>query len=223
LVGTGWSQIGLWFAVATSGVYHGVSPAMGWPLAVSSGLMERRTSALFAALGYLSAGHVLAMFVVIAPFAMLAVLLEWQREIQIGASVLVIGFGAFQLIKRRHPRVLARIPPSRLALWSFVVAIAHGAGLMLVPIYLGLCRSFDMDWAHRAAAALMGVNLGMAVVVAVVHAAAIIVAGGLLAWLVYRHLGLRFVARSWFNLDAIWASSLMLVGTLSLAINAITR
>jgi hypothetical protein len=220
LTGSGWSQIGLWFAVATSGVYHGVNPAMGWPLAVSSALMERRTRALFAALGYLSAGHVLAMFVVIAPFAMLAALLEWQREIQIGASVLVICFGAFQLIRRRHPRMLARIPPSRLALWSFVVAIAHGAGLMLLPIYLGLCRSFDMDQGHRAAAALMSANLGMAVIVSTVHAAALIVAGGLLAWLVYRYLGLRFVARSWFNLDAIWASSLMLVGTVSLAINA---
>jgi hypothetical protein len=221
LIGSGWSQIGLWFAVATSGLYHGVNPAMGWPLAVSSGLMERRTGALFAALGYLSAGHVLAMFVVIVPFAMLAVLVEWQREIQIGASVLVIGFGTFQLIRRWHPRMLVRIPPSRLALWSFVVAIAHGAGLMLVPIYLGLCRSFDMDRGHRVAAALMSANLGMAVIVSTVHTVAIIAAGGLLAWLVYRHLGLRFLARSWFNLDAIWGSSLMLVGVLSLAINAI--
>jgi hypothetical protein len=220
VVGSGWSQIGLWFVVAASGIYHGINPAMGWPLAVSSGLMERRTRALFAALGYLSAGHVLAMFVVIAPFAMLAVLLEWQRAIQIGAGGLVICFGAFQLVRRRHPRMLTRVPPARLALWSFVVAIAHGAGLMLVPIYLGLCRSADMDGGHRAAAALMSVNLSMAMVVSAVHAAAIVVTGGLLAWLVYRYLGLRFVARSWINLDVIWASSLMLVGTLSLAINA---
>jgi hypothetical protein len=221
LVGGGWSQIGLWFAVATSGLYHGVNPAMGWPLAVSSGLMDRRTGALFAALGYLSAGHAVAMFVVILPFAMLAVLLEWQQEIQIGAGVLIVCFGAFQLIRRRHPRMLVRIPPSRLALWSFAVAIAHGAGLMLVPIYLGLCRSFDMDPGHRAAGALMSANLSMAVVVSIVHTAAMLVAGGLLAWLVYRYLGLRFVAQSWFNLDAIWALSLMLVGSISLAINAI--
>lgn len=219
MIGSGWSQIGLWFAVATSGVYHGVNPAMGWPLAVASGLMRRRARALFAALGYLSAGHVLAMFVVIVPFAVLAVLVEWQQEIQIGAGVLVFCFGASQLVRRRHPRMLARIPPSRLALWSFVVAIAHGAGLMLVPIYLGLCQSLDMDRGHRAVAAIMSANLSMAMVVSAVHAATILVTGGLLAWLVYRYLGLRFVARSWFNLDVIWASSLMLVGTLSLAIN----
>lgn len=220
MIGGDWSQIGLWFAVATSGVYHGVNPAMGWPLAVSSGLMERRTGALFATLGYLSAGHVLAMFAVILPFAMLAVLLQWQQEIQIGASVLVICFGALQLIKRKHPRMLARIPPSRLALWSFVIAIAHGAGLMLVPIYLGLCRSLDMDQGHRAELAVMSANLSMAVIVSAVHAAAIVVAGGMLAWLVYRYLGLGFVARSWFDLDVIWASSLVLVGIVSLAINA---
>jgi len=219
LISSGWSQTGLWLAVATSGLYHGANPAMGWPLAVSNGLMERRTRALFAALGYLSAGHVLAMFVVIVPFAILSVLLEWRPAIQVGASLLVIFFGAFQLIRRRHPRMLVRIPPSRLALWSFAVAIAHGAGLMLIPVYLGLCRSFDMDRGHRAAAELMRADLGMAMAVSAVHAVALIIGGGCLAWLVYRHFGLRFVARSWVNLDAVWASTLMIVGALSLAIN----
>jgi hypothetical protein len=216
----GWTQTGLWLAVVASGLYHGVNPAMGWPLAVSSGLMERSARALLAALFNLAAGHVLAMFVVMVPFAMLAILVAWQHEIQIGASVLVIGFGAFLLIWRRHPRVLARIPPSRLALWSFLVAIAHGAGLMLIPIYLGLCRSFDMDQGHQAARALIDANLGMVLLVSGVHATAMFVAGGLLAWLVYRYLGLKFVSRSWFNLDTIWASSLILVGTISLVFNA---
>ena len=220
MIGSGWPQTGLWLAVAASGLYHGLNPAMGWPLAVSSGLMEKRARALFSALLYLAAGHVLAMFVVIVPFAMLAMLLTWQREIQIGASVLVIGFGVCLLIWRRHPRVLARIPPSRLALWSFAVAIAHGAGLMLVPIYLGLCRSYDMDRGHQAARTLIDANLGMALLVSSVHATAMIAVGGLLAWLVYRYLGLKFVSRSWFNLDAVWASSLILVGTLSLVFNA---
>jgi hypothetical protein len=221
LVDSVWPQVGLWFAIVTSGLYHGVNPAMGWPLAVSNGLMERRSRALFAALGYLLAGHVLAMFVVMAPFGMLTALLVWRREIQIGASMILLGFGAVQLKRRRHHRMLARIPPSRLALWSFTVAIAHGAGLMLVPIYLGICQSFDEDQVHRDAEALIRANLGMAVLVSGVHAAALIVASGLLAWLVYRYLGLQFVARSWFNLDAIWASSLMLVGALSLAINTV--
>ncbi|MEM5459116.1 hypothetical protein VSR69_30345 [Paraburkholderia phytofirmans] len=220
MIGGGWSQTGLWLAILASGLYHGINPAMGWPLAVSSGLMERRARALFSALVYLAVGHVLAVLLVMLPFAMLTILLAWQREIQIGASVLVIGFGVVLLIRRRHPRVLVRIPPSRLALWSFAVAIAHGAGLMLVPIYLGLCSAYDMDRGHRAAQTLIEANLGMALLVSGVHACAMMIAGGLLAWLVYRYLGLKFVSRSWFNLDAVWALSLVLVGALSLALNA---
>jgi hypothetical protein len=99
------------------------------------------------------------------------------------------------------------------------VAVAHGAGLMLVPIYLGLCRAADLDKGHEAAGALINANLGMAVLVSVVHSVAMIVAGGFLAWLIYRYLGLKFVSRSWFNLDVTWAFSLVLVGALSLVIS----
>jgi hypothetical protein len=124
---------------------------MGWPLAVSAGLMERSSRALVAALWPLTGGHLLAMLVVILPFSLLVALVQWQRQIQIGASLLVIGFGIFRFVNRRHPRMLARIRPTQLGLWSFAVAIAHGAGLMLVPIYLGLCRTADLDRAHAAA------------------------------------------------------------------------
>jgi hypothetical protein len=191
---------------------------MGWPLVVSAGLMERSSRAFVAALWPLSIGHLMAMLVVILPFSLLVALVQWQPHIQIGASLLVIAFGIFLFINRRHPRALARIPPARLALWSFAVAIAHGAGLMLVPIYLGLCRAADLDRAHGAANELIKANLQMAVLVSAVHSLAMIASGGFLAWLVYRHLGLKFVSRSWFNLDATWALSLMLVGALSLSI-----
>jgi hypothetical protein len=202
-----------------SGLYHGVNPGMGWPLAVSAGLMERSSRAFFAALGSLWAGHLLAMLLVILPFALLVTLLEWQRQLQSGASVLLIGFGVYRLLDRRHPRALARIRPTQLALWSFAVAIAPGAGLMLVPIYLGLCQISDFDKGHAAAATLINANLGMAVLVSVAHSAAMIAAGGGVAWLVYRHVGLKFVARSWFNLDTAWAVSLILVGAVALAIS----
>jgi len=191
---------------------------MGWPLAVSAGLMERSSRALTAALWPLSIGHLLAMLLVLLPFGLLVTLVEWQRQIQIGASLLVIGFGLFRLVNRRHPRALARIRPTQLGLWSFAVAIAHGAGLMLVPIYLGLCRASDPNKGHDAAGALINANLGMAILVSVVHTLAMIAAGGFSAWLVYRYLGLKFVSRSWFNLDATWAVSLILIGALSLAI-----
>ena len=219
LSGADWTPAGLWLAVVASGLFHGVNPGMGWPLAVSAGLMERSSRALVAALGPLTAGHLLAMLLVILPFALLITVVEWQRQIQIGAGLLVIGFGVFRLLHRRHPRALTRIRPTQLGLWSFAVAIAHGAALMLVPIYLGLCQASDLDKTHEAAGALINANLGMAALVSAVHSAAMLVAGGLSAWLAYRYLGLKIVSRSWFNLDTIWAASLILVGTVALAVN----
>jgi hypothetical protein len=223
LTETDWTAAGLWLAVVASGLYHGINPGMGWPLAVSAGLMERSLRALVLALWPLTAGHLLAMLVVILPFALLIALVEWQQQIQIGASLLLIGFGVFRFLNRRHARAIARIRPTQLGLWSFAVAIAHGGGLMLVPIYLGLCRSADLGKGQEAAGALMNANLSMAVLVSVVHSAAMIAAGGFLAFLVYRYLGLKFLSRSWFNLDATWAFSLVLVGALSLAINLASR
>jgi hypothetical protein len=191
---------------------------MGWPLAVAAGLMEGSSRALAAALWPLAAGHLLAMLAVMLPFSLLFALLDWERQIQISASLLVIGFGIFRLVNRRHPRALARIRPTQLGLWSFAAAIAHGAGLMILPIYLGLCQMGGIDRGHEAAGALVNTDLGMAILVSIVHTGAMIVSGGALAWLVYRYLGLKFVSRSWFNLDATWALSLILVGGLSLAI-----
>jgi hypothetical protein len=219
LSGADWTPAWLWLAVVASGLYHGLNPGMGWPLAVSAGLMERSPRALLAALGPLAAGHLLAMLLLLLPFAVLVALVEWQRQVQVGASLVVIAFGIFRLVDRRHPRALARIRPTQLGLWSFAVAIAHGAGLMLVPIYLGICREADLDRGHEAAGALINANLGVAVLVSVVHATAMIVAGGCVAWLVYRYLGLKFLSRSWFNLDATWAVSLILVGMIALVLS----
>lgn len=199
-----------------SGAYHGVNPGMGWPLAVSAGLMERSSRALWAALGALALGHLLSMLAAVLPFALLAALLDWQRQIQVAASLLLIGFGAFLLLRARHPRALARIPPSQLMLWSFAVALAHGAGLMLVPIYLGLCRSSDMDSGHRAAGVLINSGFDVALLVCLLHTLVLFVAAGVSGWLVYRYLGLKFISRSWFNLDIIWAMSLVAIGVLSL-------
>ena len=218
LSGVDWAPAWLWLAVVVSGLYHGVNPGMGWPLAVSAGLMEKSSRALLAALWPLAAGHLLAMLLVLLPFALLIALVEWRHQIQLGASLLVIGFGIFRLVDRRHPRALARIRPTQLALWSFAVAVAHGAGLMLVPIYLGLCRASGSDKGHEAAETLMNANLAMAALVSVVHAIAMVAAGGCSAWLVYRYLGLKFLSRSWFNLDTAWASSLILVGAIALVL-----
>ncbi len=213
------TNAGLWLAVIVSGLYHGVNPGMGWPLAVSAGLMQRSPSALGAALWALAIGHLVAMLLVLLPFSLLAALLEWRWQIQVGAAMLVIGFGILRLIKPRHPRGLVRIRPTQLGLWSFAIAMAHGAALMLVPIYLGLCQSPSSTSNNVWLTSLLKYDLNLAVLVAVIHSIAMIAAGGSLAWLVYRCLDLKFLSRSWFNLDAAWAISLVLTGAAALTVS----
>jgi len=199
------------------GVYHGLNPGMGWPLAVSSALMERRATALPQALAALATGHFLSMTAILLPFSLMVALVDWQREIRILAALIVIAMGVYLLVNRRHPRILSRVPPSKLALWSFLAALAHGAGLMLVPMYLGLCAADGLDAGHAAATALMAANLGTALAVASVHTLAMVLAGGALALLVYLWLGVRVVSKTWFNLDLVWAVSLVAVGGIGLA------
>ncbi len=210
------STAGLWLAVVLSGAYHGLNPGMGWPLAVSSALMEQRPSALWRALTALAGGHFVAMLAVLLPFAMMAVLVEYQREIRIGAALIVITMGVYIAITRRHPRMLSRVPPSKLALWSFLVALAHGAALMLVPIYLGLCGSDELETGQIAVSQIMASNGLLVLTVAALHTAAMILGGGILAFAVYRWLGLQFLSRSWFNLELVWALSLIAVGVIGL-------
>jgi 56kDa selenium binding protein (SBP56) len=122
--------------------------------------------------------------------------------------------------KRRHPRALTRIPPSKLALWSFAVAIAHGAGLMLVPIYLGLCMTGGpSDPGHEAAIVLASNNLAVALAVSAVHTTAMIVVGGIMAWAVYRYFGPQLLSKLWINSDGFWALSLIAVGATAFLAN----
>ncbi|WP_439155762.1 hypothetical protein [Yoonia sp.] len=206
------SETALWGAVIFSGLYHGINPGMGWPLAVSAALMERKHTALPKALAMLAIGHFAAMIGILLPFSMMVVLVTWEVEIRIAAGALVIAMGIYLLINRRHPKILARVHPARLALWSFLAATAHGAGLMLVPIYLGLCAIGADQSGHLAAQSLMGNNVVTAFTVAAVHTMSMTLAGGAVAVVIYFWLGLKFLSRTWFNLDVVWAVSLVLVG-----------
>jgi hypothetical protein len=202
--------------VIASGLYHGLNPAMGWPLAVAAGMLERNPRSLASAMGSLSLGHLAAMLALLLPFAMLVAIAQWQQPIRIVAACAVVAFGITRLLRWRHPRALARIRPTQLALWSFAVAVAHGAGLMLVPIFLGMCRPAAADSRHRALDALMQSNLGVALSVAAAHSVAMVAAGGACAWLTYRYLGLGALRKAWWNTEGAWAGSLIAIGGLSL-------
>ena len=210
----------LWAGVVLMGIFHGLNPAMGWPLAVANGLSEKRDAAVFSTWVPLGTGHLAAMALVLVPFALLAWMLHWGREIRIGAGALVLLFGVSQLFLRHHPRWLARIRPTQLALWSFVMATAHGAALMLLPILMGLCEApatvavgapasaFD----HEVVMGLMRSSVGTAVTVSLLHTAAMIGSGLAVAWVVYRYLGLRALRAAWLDLGFVWALGLIASG-----------
>ena len=214
----------LWLTIIALGFYHGLNPAMGWPLAVANGMAEKRASAVFATLLPLGGGHFTAMAVVLAPFAWLSWYVEWSRAIRLGAGALVLLFGIFKLLQRRHPRALARIRPTQLAWWLFLMATAHGAGLMLVPFMLGLCVTAPVAADALAATTMRDVghatvmnylarsNVATAILVAALHTLAMMLAGTGIAWAVYRYLGLRFLRRAWLNLDLVWGASLVIAG-----------
>jgi hypothetical protein len=213
----------LWLSIVAIGAWHGLNPAMGWPLAVANGLTERRAAAVFATLLPLGGGHLAAMAVALVPFAWLLGYLSWRHVIQLAAGAIVVLYGLYKLVQPRHPRALARIKPTQLAWWSFLAATAHGAGLMLVPFMLGLCLppaqgSGAVDAAHATVMETLAQStVGTALSVAAVHTAAMLLAALMAAWIVYRYLGLRYLSRAWFNLDRIWAGSLVVAGAAGIA------
>lgn len=214
----------LWLTIVAVGLYHGLNPAMGWPLAVANAMAQQRASAVPATLAPLAGGHFAAMAVVLVPFAWLSWYVQWSRPLRLGAGLLVLLFGVFRLIRRRHPRALARIRPTQLAWWSFLMATAQGAGLMLVPMMLGLCMTapatVDGPGAATEVAAghaammnyLAQSSVATAFAVAAVHTLAMMGAGLAMAWAVYRYLGLRFLRRVWLDLDRVWGASLIVAG-----------
>jgi hypothetical protein len=209
---------GAWLAIVGLGCYHGINPGMGWLFAVSNGMQEKRGSAVFAAVPPIAAGHILAMVAVLLPFALVTVSLEQVRGLGFLSGFLLIGFGVYKLVNRRHPRFLARIGREHLILWSFLMATAHGAGLMLLPVYLGLGTMAHAGGSgHAAMAELAGAGILSASLVALVHTGAMVLVGGLIAWCVYRYLGLRLLQRAWLNLDLVWAGCLIVVGGIALA------
>jgi hypothetical protein len=210
----------LWAGVVAIGIYHGLNPAMGWPLAVANGLERRRARAVLAMWMPLGAGHLCAMALVLVPFAMLTWMMAWGRELRLGAGALVLLFGLWRLVRRRHPRWLARVRPTQVAWWSFLMATAHGAALMLVPFLLGLCGPGTGAGAagapgaldHEATMRALGTSLAAAIGVALVHTTAMIASGLGIAWAVFRSLGLQVLRRAWLDLDVVWALGLIVSG-----------
>jgi hypothetical protein len=206
-----------WLTLALLGAYHGIDPSMGWLFAVALGLQERSRATVVRALVPIAIGHLIAIGVVVALVGWLSAVFALDYLKPAGAALL-IAFGLFRLIRpRAHPRWVAmRVTPSELALWSFLMASAHGAGLMLFPVLVGM-RGTDhraMHAGHGATVAAASVVEGIAVVG--VHTLAMLVVMGAVAVVVYQWVGLAILRSAWVNLDVIWAAALIGAGILTL-------
>jgi hypothetical protein len=206
------------------GCYHGINPAMGWLFAVALGLQERRASAVATAIIPIAIGHVLSVALVVALAVSAAALLP-PGPVRLGAALLLIGFGIYRLLNRRHPRwVGMRVGFGGLVLWGFVMASAHGAGLMLLPFVLpssaaGGAMSMTMAMpmpvpvpATRGPAS--GLDNGLLIVA--VHTLGYLLVATLIALVVYHWLGLKLLRTAWFNQDVVWAAALIATGSIAL-------
>jgi hypothetical protein len=207
-----------WVAVAALGAYHGVDPSMGWLFAVALGLQEQSRAKVVRSLGPIAIGHLASIAAVVAIIGGLRffVAIDWLRPLGAGA---LIAFGLFRFAwPRAHPRWVAmRVNSAELALWSFLMASAHGAGLMLFPILIGM-TPHSAHGAHQMAAAHAAHTATQAIAVVLLHTAAMIVVMGAIAILVYDYVGLAILRSAWINLDTVWASALVAAGVLSLLI-----
>jgi hypothetical protein len=203
-----------WTMLMALGAFHGINPGMGWLFAVALGMQERRRGAVLRALVPLCAGHALAVaFAVGAALAIGFVIPQsWMRW---PIAIVLVSLGALRLFRHRHPRWGGmRVSMRGLTVWSFLMATAHGAGLMVVPVFMGMSMSGAGEHAHHMPAAWQGA--AAAFFATGLHAAAYLAVTAFIAVLVFEKLGVGILRRAWLNLDLIWSAALVATGTLTL-------
>ena len=194
------------------GAYHGMNPGMGWLFAVGLGMQEQRGSAVAKSLVPIAVGHALAIGIVVLAVAFLGMALPLMG-IRYSVAALLVGLGIYSLVGHHHPRwVRMRVGFRDLTVWSFLMASAHGAGLMVLPVLLGSstveAQGHMAGHNHMSPAA----NPLAGMLATGIHTVGYLAVTGLLAWAVYRKLGLALLRRAWFNFDLVWAAALVATG-----------
>lgn len=203
-----------WAMLVALGAFHGINPGMGWLFAVALGMQEGRRSAVLRALVPLGAGHALAVAAAVGATLAIgfAIPFEWLRWSMAGV---LVSLGVLRLFRHRHPRWTGmRVSMGGLTVWSFLMATAHGAGLMVVPIVMGMSMSGAGEHAHHVHAA--GAGRDAAFLAAGLHAVGYLAVTACVAVLVFEKLGVGILRRAWFNVDLIWSGALVATGALTL-------
>jgi hypothetical protein len=198
------------------GAYHGINPGMGWLFAVALGMQEEKGSAVAKALVPIALGHGLAIGIVVLAAAFLGMALP-REAIRFPIAAILFGLGIYSLVRHRHPRwVRMQVGFRDLTVWSFLIASAHGAGVMLLPVLLGssTVEAADQMAGHHHTAA--GSSPLAALLATTVHTTAYLAVTGLVAWVVYSKLGLAILRKAWLNLNLVWAAALVITGLVTL-------
>jgi hypothetical protein len=214
------SDLWPWLVVFGLGLFHGINPAMRWLFAVALGLQEQNRAAVLRALVPIALGHALSIGLILAAVLLARIGLP-HLTLKIAAATILFGFGLYRLFRSRHPKwVGMRVGFGDLTLWSFVMASAHGAGLMLIPLFLsspatrnahhvsshgGTHHAFPTGFANFGTPSLLPACV-------VVHTLGYLLMTALVALLVYEKLGVGILRRAWFNIDLIWMVALIITG-----------
>jgi uncharacterized membrane protein YvlD (DUF360 family) len=210
-----------WLTLAGLGAYHGVNPAMGWLFAVSRGMQERSRRAVWRSLLPIAVGHEMSIALVAVVVLVLAATVD-PAVLHVGAAAALLAFGVFRFVKpRAHFRWTAmRVSDRELTAWSFLMSTAHGAGLMVAPVLIGLQGSLDRSGARahdQADLGLLNAPLGVGAIGISLHVLAMLAVMGVVAVLVYDRLGLKVLRTAWINTDRLWAGAFVLAAFITLA------
>lgn len=200
------------------GAYHGLNPGMGWLFAVALGMQEKKGSAVARSLVPIAVGHAVAIGSVVLAAAFLGMTLP-LLAIRYFVAAILVGLGIYRLVRHQHPRwVRMQVGFRDLTVWSFLMASAHGAGLMVVPVLLGsnIAEAQGRMASHNHILPTASPLAGM--LATGVHTVAYLAVTGLLAWVVYRKLGLALLRKAWLNFDLVWAAALVATGLVTLLV-----
>jgi hypothetical protein len=200
-----------WQALALLGAYHGINPGMGWLFAVALGLQQGSARGVCRALPPIVAGHALAIAVVLVVLGLARVVVPLDAlNVLVAASLIAVGL--YRLWRHSHPRFGGMQVGFRdLTVWSFLMASAHGAGLMVLPFVMQPPAPFSAA-SHEHAHHIGLASMNVAMAAAAVHTTAYLIVMTLAAWVVYRKLGLSLLRAAWFNMDWAWAAALVATG-----------
>jgi hypothetical protein len=208
------SDAGPWLAIAGLGLFHGVNPAMGWLFAVALGLHRHSQRVVLVSLLPIALGHAAAVAAVLAVALMLGLIVDTTTLLRL-AAVILIGWALWHLTRGHRQRVRVGMQAGLLglAVWSFLMASAHGAGLMLIPVVMPLCLA-NSPGAELAATG----SLPIAAAALALHTAVMLATIGAISFAVYRWIGVEFLRRGWINLDLLWSAALLACGVALLVI-----